>query len=205
MLKGTTFVFRTICDLLRAEGVEYNRHPTTDRISWVLVEMLYSDTNDIDFAYEILAQHKKSNRACIPTNKENERQAGPPAQDYPAQGYSAGRRDVEPRTAYKMAFRFKNHDKCTGKLGEDLTEQIKNYIDAAQDYGIDQTNNRAGQEVLLYQERSKEWIGPATITGVRDKIVDAVIIWILPVLCWSVREGVSTAAVNYNTTNLSRG
>ena len=28
-----------------------------------------------------------------------------------------------------------------------------------------------GQEVLVYQERSKEWIGPATITGVRDKIV----------------------------------
>ena len=29
-----------------------------------------------------------------------------------------------------------------------------------------------GQEVLVYQERSKEWIGPATITGIRDKIVD---------------------------------
>ena len=25
-----------------------------------------------------------------------------------------------------------------------------------------------GQEVLVYQERSKEWIGPATITGIRE-------------------------------------
>ena len=29
-----------------------------------------------------------------------------------------------------------------------------------------------GQEILVYQERSKEWIGPATITGIREKIVD---------------------------------
>ena len=32
-----------------------------------------------------------------------------------------------------------------------------------------------------------------------------VIIWNLPVHCWSVPEGVSTVAVNYNTTNLCRG
>ena len=30
-----------------------------------------------------------------------------------------------------------------------------------------------GQEVLVYQERCKEWIGSAPITGIRDKIVDA--------------------------------
>ena len=29
-----------------------------------------------------------------------------------------------------------------------------------------------GQEVLVYKERTKEWIGPATITGIRDEIVD---------------------------------
>ena len=29
-----------------------------------------------------------------------------------------------------------------------------------------------GQEVLVYQERSKEWIEPATSTCIRDKIVD---------------------------------
>ena len=28
-----------------------------------------------------------------------------------------------------------------------------------------------GQEVLLYKERSKAWIGPAPITGIREKIV----------------------------------
>ena len=32
-----------------------------------------------------------------------------------------------------------------------------------------------------------------------------VIIWILPVRCWSVAERVSSVAVNYNTTSLSRG
>ena len=51
VMKGITFVFRIIHDLLRAEGVEYNRHPATDRISWGFVKMLYSDTKDIDFAY----------------------------------------------------------------------------------------------------------------------------------------------------------
>ena len=56
VLMGTTFIFRIICDFLRAEGVEYNRHP----ISWGLVKMLYSGTEDIDFAYERLVKHKKS-------------------------------------------------------------------------------------------------------------------------------------------------
>ena len=48
VLKGTTFVFRIIRDFLRAEGVEYNRHPATNCISWRLVKMLYPDTDDID-------------------------------------------------------------------------------------------------------------------------------------------------------------
>ena len=129
--------------------------------------MLYADTDDIYFAYERLVQHKKSSRAYMPTNKKTEQRAGPPAQ-----GYLSGGRDFEPRTAHNMALRFKNHEKLTGKLSEDLPEHINNYIDAAQDYSLDQTNKRAGQEVLLHQERSKEWIGLATIKGVRDKILD---------------------------------
>ena len=40
-------------------------------------------------------------------------------------------------------------------------------IPAATDFVLE-----IGQEVLVYQERSKEWIGPATITGIREKIVD---------------------------------
>ena len=138
VLKGTTFVFRIIRDFLRAEVVEYNRHPATDRISWGLVKLLYPETEDIDFTYERLVQHKKSSRASMPTNKEIERQAGPPVHSY-----SLGRRDSEARAAHNMALRFKNQDKFAGKLGEDLPEHINNYIDAAQDYNLDQTNKLA--------------------------------------------------------------
>jgi hypothetical protein len=35
-----------------------------------------------------------------------------------------------------MAIRFKAGQKFTGKLGEDLTEHIKNYMDAASDYNL---------------------------------------------------------------------
>ena len=72
------------------------------------------------------------------TNKEVEREPGPPVQVY-----SPGRRDSEARAAHSTALRFKNQDKFTGKLGEDLTEHINNYIDAAQDYNLDQTNKLA--------------------------------------------------------------
>ena len=50
------------------------------------------------------------------------------------------RRDDDARAAHNIALRFKNQDKFTGKLSEDLTEHINNYIDAAQDYNLDQTN-----------------------------------------------------------------
>ena len=69
VLKGTTFVLIIIRDFLRAEGVEYNRHPATNCISWGLVKMIYSDTEDIDFAYERLVQHKNSSRTSMRTNK----------------------------------------------------------------------------------------------------------------------------------------
>ena len=74
----------------------------------------------------------------MPTNKDIECQAGPPVQGYPP-----GRRDPESRAGQKMALRFKNQDKVTEKLGEDLTEHVNNYIDAAQDYNLDQTNKLA--------------------------------------------------------------
>ena len=54
-----------------------------------------------------------------------------------------GRCGSEARTAHNMALLFKNQDKLTGKLGEDLTEHINNYNDAAQDYSLDQTNKLA--------------------------------------------------------------
>ena len=94
--------------------------------------MLYSDTGDIYFAFERFVQHKKSIRACLPTGKDIERQAS-----LPIQGYPPGRRDSEARAAYNTALRFKNQDKCTGKLGEDITERIHNYIDVARDYNLD--------------------------------------------------------------------
>ena len=37
------------------------------------------------------------------------------------------------------------------------------------------------------------------------RFVLSVIIWIPPARCWSVAEKVSSVAVNYNTTSLSRG
>ena len=79
ILNGTTFVFRIIRDFLRAKGVLYNRHSSTDGIAWGLVEMLYSDKDDIHFAYERLVQHKKRSRASIPIKNGNERDISPPS------------------------------------------------------------------------------------------------------------------------------
>ena len=70
VLKGTTFVFRIIRDFLRAEGVKYNRHPATDCISWGIVELLYSDKDKIDFAYERLIPHRKNSRSKTSTDQE---------------------------------------------------------------------------------------------------------------------------------------
>ena len=123
--------------------------------------MLYSDTEDIDFAYERLVQHKKSSRASMTTNKEIELQSDPPVQICPP-----GRRDFEARAAHNMALRFKNQDKFTGKLGEDLTEHINSYIDAAQDYNLDQTNKLAffhnifdGEATRFYREKVRDGCG----------------------------------------------
>jgi hypothetical protein len=40
------------------------------------------------------------------------------------------------KIAHSMATRFKIEQKFTGKLGEDLTEYISNYMDAANDYNL---------------------------------------------------------------------
>ena len=92
------------------------------------------------------------------TNKENERQAGPPVHSY-----LPGRRDSEARSAHNMALRFKNQDKLTGKLGEVLTEHINNYIDAAQDYNVDKTNKCTylhnifdGEAKRFYREKVRD-------------------------------------------------
>ena len=65
-----------------------------------------------------------------------------------------------------MALRFKNRDKFTGKLGEDLTEHINNYIDASQDYCLDQDNKFAffhnifeGEAKRFYREKVRERCG----------------------------------------------
>ena len=161
ILNRTTFVFRVIRDFLRAKGVVYNRHPATDRIVWGFVEMLYSDKDDIDFAYERLVQHKKSSRATIPIKNGNERDISPPSRSNPPD-----RRDSVSRIAHNMALRFKNRDKFTETLGEDLTEHINNYIDASQDYCLDQGNKLAlfhnifkGEAKRLYREKVREVCG----------------------------------------------
>ena len=107
----------------------------------------------------------------MPTNREVERQPGPPVQVY-----SPGRHDSEARAAHNMALRVKNQDTFTGKLGEDLTEHINNYIDAAQDYNLDQTNKLAfhnifdGEAKKFYREKGerqvwKFWSGMPSYTG----------------------------------------
>ena len=40
------------------------------------------------------------------------------------------------RIAHSMAARFKDGDKFSENLGEDLTEYICNYMDAAKDYNL---------------------------------------------------------------------
>ena len=153
ILNGTTFVFRIIRDFLRAKGVVYNRHPATDRIAWGLVEMLYSDKDDIDFAYERLVQHKKSSRASILVKNGNERDISPPSQSNPPD-----RRDSVSRIAHNMALRFKHREKFTGKLGEDLTEHINNYIDASKDYCLDQSNKLTFCHTI-FEGEAKDSIG----------------------------------------------
>lgn len=61
-----------------------------------------------------------------------------------------------------MSLRLKNRDKFTGKLGEDLTEHIRNSIEAAQDYKLDQGNKLAffhnifdGETKRFYREKVK--------------------------------------------------
>ena len=123
--------------------------------------MLYSDKDGIDFAYERLVQDKKSSRASIPIKNGNERDISPPSRSNPPD-----RRDSGSRIAHNMALRFKNRDKFTGKLGKDLTEHINNYIDASQDYCLDQGNKFVffqnifeGEAKRFYREKVQERCG----------------------------------------------
>lgn len=119
--------------------------------------MLYKDQEDIQFAYERLEEDKKRRREKNHAVQTNDRDVAQPAQTHAPEI-----RDLESKIAHNVALRFKNQEKFTGKLGEDLTENISNCIDAAQDYKLDQTNKLAffhnifdGKAKRFYREKAK--------------------------------------------------
>jgi hypothetical protein len=54
-----------------------------------------------------------------------------------------------------MATRFKIEQKFTGKLGEDLTEYVSNYMDAAKDYDLTNKKNLDFMHHLLDREAKR--------------------------------------------------
>jgi hypothetical protein len=121
---GTTILHRLIRNYLQIKGAVYTQSTESNRITFGLVPMIYDSQIDQDAASTLLRSFTQS----ISDNASTGTGGG--SMNIP--------RSSEPvsRIAHSMATRFKTDQKFTGKLGEDLTEHINNFMDAASDYNL---------------------------------------------------------------------
>ena len=118
MLQGPTVLYRLIRDYLVVKGLSYTPHPTTNRISHGLVSMLYVDDTD-----RMLANQGLTSSASGST--QGSHQSFPPTIEAP-----------NSKISHNISSRFKKEDRYTGKIGEDIHDEINSYRDCAQDFHL---------------------------------------------------------------------
>jgi hypothetical protein len=121
---GATILHCLLCNYLQLKGLVYTQSTESTRITHGLITMLCELQSDCDTALTLLRNAQPSTSDAVSTGS---------AVNNNTPAYSS-----EPSTkiAHSIATRFKADQKFTGKLGEDLTEFISNYMDAANDYNL---------------------------------------------------------------------
>ena len=118
MLRGPTVLYRLIRDYLVVKGLAYTPHPTSNRISHGLVNMIYVDNTDRILANQSLISPP-------PGSTQGSQQSFPQTNEAP-----------NSKIAHNISSRFKKDDRYTGKIGEDIQEAINNYRDCAEDFHL---------------------------------------------------------------------
>jgi hypothetical protein len=127
-LQGPSTLHRLIRQYLQLKGAVYTQHPENNRITFGLTSMIYDNEADREVALTSLrsqrnpASHISTSQSSQATGTERIHNSG--------ENFSG-------RVAHNMATRFKSSDdKFSGKLDENLTEYLNNYMDACQDYSL---------------------------------------------------------------------
>ena len=127
-LQGPATLHRLFRQYLNLKEVIYIQHPDNNRIIFGLPSMIYNNEADREFALNSLRNQTTTSNQSSNTHISLEEGI----QNTLSIGEtSAG------RLAHNMATRFKMaDDKFSGKLDENLTEYLNNYMDASNDYGL---------------------------------------------------------------------
>jgi hypothetical protein len=118
---------------LVSKGGQYNPHPSTNRVVWGTVQLLYgNDQEASDRAYAALTRASdiatgSSNITVVITS------------DTPSAIPRNNPAESTTKIAHNMSMRFqKSESKFDGTLGQDYSEYISNYLDTAGDYNLNE-------------------------------------------------------------------
>jgi hypothetical protein len=127
-LQGPATLHRLLRHYLQLKNAVYTQHPENNRIIFGLISMIYNNESDCEVALNYLrSQRTSSNQSSIFQSS---------LEDGVQNALSIGEKSAG-RIAHNMATRFKlADDKFSGKLDENLTEYLNNYMDASNDYGL---------------------------------------------------------------------
>jgi hypothetical protein len=128
--------YRLLRNYIQLEGLVYTQSTESTRITYGLITILYESQSDCDTALSLLRNAQSSTSDAVSSGS---------AVNNSTPAYSS---EPSSKIAHSMATRFKADLKFTGKLGEDLTEYISNYIDAANDYNL--SANRSSTTCIMY-------------------------------------------------------
>lgn len=118
-------LYQIIRDYITLKGLDYVRHPESNRIAWGLIMTLYTDEREQSFATNQL-KGGTINSGSLSTRQENSDSPTAPAGNY----------NMSTKFAHNMSTRFKEESKFSGKLGENFSEFVNNYSDACNDYEL---------------------------------------------------------------------
>jgi hypothetical protein len=123
-VSGATILHRLLRNYLQLQGMVYTKSTESTRIIYGLVTVLYESESDCDTALGLLRSAQLSTSDAVSARS---------AVNNATHAYSS---EPSRKTAHSIATRFKAEQKFTGKLGDDLTEYISNFMDAAIDYNL---------------------------------------------------------------------
>lgn len=127
-LQGPAILHRLLRQYLHLKEIIYIQHPDNNRIIYGLPSMIYNNETDCELALNSLRNQTKTSNQSSNTHISLEEGI--------QNTLSIGERSAG-RMAHNMATRFKMaDDKFSGKLDENLTEYLNNYMDASNDYGL---------------------------------------------------------------------